>query len=261
MSPDAPPVLLARKDGIATVTLNRPGQLNAINRAMRAAFREAFTEIAGDEDVKVVVIVGAGTRAFSSGADLKEIGNRTPMQRRDVAAEEPSTIVRTCQKPVIAAIRGYAFGGGLEIAMACDLRIASDTAVFCFPEITHGWFPAAGGTQALPRLVGMTKAMELILTGRRMAADEALESRLVNSVLGDAEFETGVAALAKTIAGYKLGALVLAKAALRMSERTGTDVGLLYERELGALTYTLEGRAEALSAFTNRSNRRAKDEA
>lgn len=248
----ASPVLLEKADGVATVTLNRPRQLNAINRAMRQALRDAFAEVEGDGEVKVVVVTGAGERAFSSGADLKEIGDRTPMQRRVVATEEPSATVRACPKPVIAAIRGFAFGGGLEVAMACDLRIAGEGAVFCFPEIGHGWFPAAGGTQLLPRLVGMGKAMEMILTGRRVGAAEALASGLVNSVVEDAALAGAAAALAGSIAAHSGGALVLAKAALRMSERAGTDVGLLYEKELGALSYTLEGRAEALSAFARR---------
>jgi enoyl-CoA hydratase len=247
------PVIYSVAGSLATVTLNRPGQLNALNRATRKAFREAFEQIAEDESVVAIVVKGAGDRAFSSGADLKEIGNRTPMQRRAVALEEPSVIVRACRKPVIAAMRGYAFGGGLELALACDIRIASDNAIFCFPEITHGWFPAGGGTQALPRLVGMGKAMELILTGRRFGAAEALAMGMVNTVLPDAEFEAGVAEMAGRIAGYKPGALVLAKAAIRMSEQAGSDIGYLYEKELGALSYTLEGRAEALAAFAARS--------
>jgi enoyl-CoA hydratase len=247
------PVLLDRAGGVATVTLNRPRQLNAINRAMRHALREAFAGIEADDAVKVVVVTGAGERAFSSGADLKEIGNRTPMQRRVVATEEPSAIVRACSKPVIAAIRGYAFGGGLEVAMACDLRLAGVGAEFCFPEIGRGWFPAAGGTQHLPRLVGMGMAMEMILTGRRVGAAEALELRLVNRVVEDDALAGTAAALAEEIAAHSGGALVLAKAALRMSERAGMDVGLLYEKELGAVSYTLEGRAESLAAFANRS--------
>jgi len=254
MSDSENPVLLNISGGVANVTLNRPRQLNAINRAMRLAFREAVETAAADETVKVVVIRGAGERAFSSGADLKEIGNRTPMQRRTVATEEPSAVVRACDKPVIAAIRGYAFGGGLEIAGACDIRVASDNAVFCFPEINHGWFPAAGGTQFLPRLVGMGMAMELIFTGRRVSAAEALAMRLVNAVHSDAAFDAAVAELASSIASHRVGALVLAKAALRMSERSGSDVGFAYEKELGALSYTLEGRQEALSAFANRKS-------
>jgi enoyl-CoA hydratase len=254
MSDSENPVLVEIADGVASITLNRPRQLNAINRAMRLAFRQAVESAAADEAVKVVVIRGAGERAFSSGADLKEIGNRTPMQRRTVATEEPSTVVRACDKPVIAAIRGYAFGGGLEVAGACDIRIASDNAVFCFPEISHGWFPAAGGTQFLPRLVGMGKAMELIFTGRRVSAAEALEMRLVNSVHPDASFDAAVKELASSIASHRAGALILAKTALRMSERSGSDVGYAYEKELGALSYTLEGRQEALSAFANRKS-------
>jgi enoyl-CoA hydratase len=252
------PVLLTIERGVAKVTLNRPKQHNAINRAMRLAFRETFAGLAVNDEVKVVVVTGSGPRAFSSGADLKEIGNRTAMQRRSVTTEEPPPTIRAFQKPVIAAIRGYAFGGGLELAMACDLRVASDNATFCFPEITHGWFPAAGGTQMLPRLVGMGKAMELILTGERFDAAEAKKMGLVNTVFSDAEFDAGVTALARKIAAHRLGALVLAKAAMRMSEKAGTDVGLLYEQELGALTYTLEGRAEALTAFADRSKNRPK---
>lgn len=247
------PVLLDVADGVATVTLNRPGQHNAINRAMRQAFRAAFAEITERDDVKLVVIRGAGERAFSSGADLKEIGNRTPMQRRVVAAEEPSAIVRACSKPVIAAIRGFCFGGGLELALECDMRVAASSALFCFPEITHGWFPAGGGTQSLPRLVGMGRAMEMILSGRRVPAPEAERTGLVDTLLDDTDFAAGLTRLTQSIASHRLGALVLAKAALRMSERTGSDIGLLYERELGALSYTLEGRAEALAAFADRN--------
>jgi enoyl-CoA hydratase len=233
----------------ATITLNRPSQHNAINAAMRRAFIAAFDRVAADDAIHIVVIRGAGERAFSSGADLKEIGDRTPMQRRAVATEEPAAIVRACTKPVIAAIQGYAFGGGLEIALACDMRVASENAIFCFPEITRGWFPAAGGTQALPRLVGMGMAMELILSGRRFDAAEAWRIGLLNSVHKEAEFESSVTALAERIGSHKLGALTLAKAALQMSARAPADIGFLYEKELGALSYTLEGRSEALAAF------------
>jgi enoyl-CoA hydratase len=248
---------LSIADGVATVTLNRPRQHNAINRAMRAAFRDAFEKIAEDESVKVVVVRGGGGRAFSSGADLKEIGKRTPMQRRLVSGEEPSAIVRACDKPVIAAMQGYVFGGGLELAGACDILIAAESSIFCFPEIAHGWFPAGGGTQFMPRLVGMGRAMELILTGRRFSAAEALEMGLLNAVHADADFDEAVHGMASMIAKHNLGALVLAKAAIRMSERAGSDVAYLYEKELGALSYTLEGRDEALAAFASRSERSA----
>jgi enoyl-CoA hydratase/carnithine racemase len=234
---------------VATITLNRPSQHNAINAVMRRAFIAAFDRVAADDAIHVAVIRGAGERAFSSGADLKEIGDRTPMQRRAVATEEPAAIVRACTKPVIAAIQGYAFGGGLEIALACDMRVASENAIFCFPEITRGWFPAAGGTQALPRLVGMGMAMELILSGRRFDAAEASRIGLLNSVHKESEFESSVTALAERIGSHKLGALTLAKAALQMSARAPADIGFLYEKELGALSYTLEGRSEALAAF------------
>jgi enoyl-CoA hydratase len=254
---EAAAAFLTVDDSVATVILNRPRQHNAINGAMRAAFGSALETAAADDSVKVVVVRGAGDRAFSSGADLKEIGTRTPMQRRLVSLEEPSAIVRAFDKPVIAAMRGYVFGGGLELAGACDIRLASDNAVFCFPEIAHGWFPSGGGTQFMPRLVGMGRAMELILTGRRFTANEAMEMGLLNAVYPDAGFDAAVQEMASTIAKHNLGALILAKAAMRMSERAGADVSYIYEKELGALSYTLEGREEALSKFAARSSRSA----
>lgn len=246
---DEIPVLVTRDARVTTITLNRPAQMNAINAAMRASFIEEIARFAADDTSHVLVIRGNGGRAFSSGADLKEISGRSPMQRRAVAAEEPAIILRACPKPIIAAIEGYAFGGGLEIAMGCDIRIAAESAIFCFPEITRGWFPAAGGTQMLPRLVGMGMAMELILSGRRFDAKEAHAIGLVNAVHASEDFATRVQELAQRIAANSREALVLAKSAMAMSARAPVDIGLAYERELGALSYTLEGRAEALAAF------------
>jgi enoyl-CoA hydratase len=242
-------VLFTVSGPVATITLNRPGQHNAINAAMRRAFAEAMEQVVADEAIHVAVIRGAGGRAFSSGADLKEIGNRTPMQRRAVATEEAPAIIRACPKPMIAAIEGYAFGGGLEIALACDIRLAADNAIFCFPEIQRGWFPAAGGTQALPRMVGMGMAMELILSGRRFDVQEAYRIGLLNAVHPLESFTAAVDDMAGRIGANRLGALTLAKASLQMSARAPSDIGYAYERELGALSYTLEGRGEALAAF------------
>lgn len=242
-------VLIKREGRVATVLLNRPDKHNAINAVMRSAFAAAIRDLSEEPAVSVLVIRGEGGKAFSSGADLKEIADRSPMARRAMTSEEPALVVRGCPKPVIAAIEGFAFGGGLEIAMACDIRLAAENAVFCFPEITRGWFPAAGGTQALPRLVGMGKAMELILSGRRFDASEAENMGLLNAVYPQTQFDAAVKELAERIGAHNPDALMLAKAAMNMSARTSVDVGLAYERELGALSYTLEGRAEALAAF------------
>lgn len=242
-------ILVSRDGPVGTITLNRPRQHNAINAEMRDAFRGAVEDLTADDAVRVLVLRGAGGKAFSSGADLKEIKNRTPMQRRAMTVDEPALVVRACPKPVIAAIEGYAFGGGLEIALGCDMRIAAANAVFCFPEITRGWFPAAGGTQTLPRLAGMGMAMELILSGRRFDAAEALRIGILNAVHPEADFDAAVADYSGLIGRNNLDALILAKSALSMAARSNIDAGLAYERELGALSYTLEGRAAALAAF------------
>lgn len=240
-------------DGVATITLDRPDKLNAMSTQMRRRLRERFDAAAEDDEVRCVLLTGAGERAFSAGADLSEVGTRGPMQRRAMYDHEPATILRRFPKPVVAAIRGYAVGGGLELACACDIRIASTDAKLGYPEIGHGWIPAGGGTQSLPRLVGMGKAMELVLTGRTIDSEEALRIGLVDFVYPVDEFPDAAEKLTKRIASANLGALLLAKSALRMSENVGSDAGHLYERELGALAYTLEGRAEALERFHTRS--------
>lgn len=239
--------------GVGWVTLNRPHVLNALNTPLRLRFRQLIEQAGADDEVKVIVVGGNGGRAFSSGADLKEIGTRSAMQRRAMYVHEPSAIVRACEKPVIAGIRGYALGGGLELASACDLRVAADDAVLGYPEIEHGWVPAGGGTSTLPQIVGLSTAMMLIFTGRKVAADEALSMGLVDAVHPAERFDDELRALAESIAVRPLGALLLAKASLRMTAEAGADAVHRYEREIGSLMYTLEGRAEALKAFQRRS--------
>ncbi len=252
MNTQAPELIVTVAHAVATITLNRPHKMNALSTSLRRELRDAFESLADNDDVRCVVLTGAGERAFSAGADMSEVGTRTAMQRRAMYEIEPSTVIRRFAKPVIASIRGYAVGGGLELASACDIRLASADSQLGYPEIGHGWIPAGGGTQTLPRLVGMGRAMELILTGRRIDAAEALHLGLVDFVYPPEELAAATSALAAKIASAPLGALVLAKSAMRASENTGSDVGHMVERELGALTYTLEGRAEAIERFTNR---------
>lgn len=238
------------RERIALVTMNRPEKLNAINDDMRGRFVEVFEEIERDDAVKVVVLTGAGPRAFSAGADLNEAGKRTAYQRRNVARRDPANLARACSKPVIAMLHGFVLGGGAELATSADIRIASTDTVIGYPEIKHGWLPAGGGgTQSLPRLVGMSRAMMLILTGRNVDAAHARELGLVDEVVESGELLEVTWNLAREIASHRLRALILAKAALRMTERAALDVGLEYERELATLTYYFEDRQEAIKAF------------
>lgn len=246
-------LLFETEGAVATVTLNRPNKLNAINGEMRAEFASAFERIEHDTTIKVVVVAGAGERAFCSGADMDEISGRSGMERRRQIATDPANLVRACSKPVIARLHGYTLGGGLELATSCDIRIAAESTVLGYPEIRHGWLPGGGGgTQTLPRIVGMGQAMIAVLTGRQMTAREALAIRLVDQVHADDALDDAVSQLASDIARNRFDALILAKAALRMTERTDLLTGLQYEKELSTLTYYFEGRAEALQAFTER---------
>lgn len=247
------PVLVHVVDGVARVTLNRPAKLNALNQSLRERFAEVLAELGADDSVKVVVLTGAGGRAFSSGADLTEVGTRTAFERRRMVGSDPANVVRGFEKPVIAMLRGYVLGGGAELAAACDIRIAAESAVFGFPEIGHGWLPlGGGGTQSLPRLVGMGRAMALVLTGERFTAADAERWGFVEQVVPDDQLEDATMALAGRIARHRLRALVLGKAALRMSDDASVDVGLRYERELSTITYYFEDRQEAIDAFAER---------
>lgn len=237
-------------DRVAHVLLNRPDKMNAINADMRAGLRDAFLEIDESDEAKVVILQGAGGRAFSAGADINEAGKRSAYERRQQAYWDPANVVRRCSKPVIALLQGYVLGGGLELASACDIRIAAESAVFGFPEIRHGWLPAGGGgTQQFPRVVGMGWAMRLILSGERIGSHKAKEIGLVQDVHADDAVETETWELARQIAQHRLRAIILAKSALRLSERAAFDVGMDYEREIATLTYYFEDRQEAIRAF------------
>lgn len=246
---ERPPVLLDVDGGVAWVTMNRPDKMNALNAPLKRRFVEIFDGLAADDSVKVVVLTGAG-RAFSAGADLNEVHEREVIRRRRETQRDPANIVRDFPKPVIALIRGYALGGGLEIATSCDIRIASDNAALGYPEVRHGWLPAGGGgTQTLSRIVGPGRAMIMALTGRSYDARRALEMGLVDEVYPDATVRGAVAELAGEIAGHRLAALVLIKAGLRMAQEVGLSQGLLYERELSAIAYQLPAKEEAVQAF------------
>src|SRR6185295_15450591 len=182
-------LLLERDGAVAIVTINRPKVLNALNTQTMDELRRVILELKRDDDVRVVILTGAGEKSFVAGADINELAVQTPVSGREhaLAGQHVFDVIENMGKPVIAAINGFALGGGCELAMACTLRLAADSAKLGQPEIALGLLPGYAGTQRLPRLVGKGKAMELILTGTPIAADEAQRIGLVNRVVPAAE--------------------------------------------------------------------------
>jgi enoyl-CoA hydratase len=247
-------IVLEQQDHVATITLNRPAVLNAQNNPMREELLQAFSALKSDEDVRAIVVAGAGERAFSAGADIKEfleppVPTRFREQRRrlDYRAE-----MDRCPQPIIAAIRGFALGGGLELALACDIRIAADDAQLGLTEINLAIIPGGGGTQRLPRLVGRGKALEMILTGARVPAAEALRLGLVERVVPAAELMPAALALARTMAAKAPVALRYAKEAVVSGLALPLADGLRLETDLSTLLRTTEDRAEGARAFVEK---------
>ena len=195
-------LLIEREDATAIVTINRPSVLNALNAQTLDELRRAMLELKQDAAVRVVIVTGAGGKAFVAGADINELAVQTPTGGREhaLAGQHVFDLIENLGKPVIAAINGYALGGGCELAMACTLRLAADTAKLGQPEIALGLIPGYAGTQRLPRLVGKGKAMEMILAGTPIGADEAQRIGLVNRVVAAAGLMTEARALAAQLA-------------------------------------------------------------
>jgi enoyl-CoA hydratase/carnithine racemase len=195
-------LLLERDGAVAILTINRPQVLNALNSQTLDELRRAILDLKQDDSVRVVILTGAGEKAFVAGADINELAVQTPTSGREhvLAGQHVFDLVENMGKPVIAAINGYALGGGCELAMACTLRLAADTAKVGQPEISLGLIPGYAGTQRLPRLVGKGRAMELILTGTPIGADDALRIGLVNRVVPAAELMASARALAQQLA-------------------------------------------------------------
>jgi enoyl-CoA hydratase/carnithine racemase len=226
--------LLSVEDGVAVVTLNRPEALNSINRAMRLELLELFPELDMRKDVKVIVITGAGDKAFCTGADLKERSTRTTEEMvydRQYLTAKSTSALASVSKPVIAAIKGYCMAGGYEMVLQCDISICSDNAIFSLPEVTHGFFPGGGACQRLPRLVGYQMAKELIFTGRRWDAREAKELGLVNKVVPLDKVMDEAMAMARKIASYPAVGVMQAKRAMNQSMEVGLTAGLRFDVE------------------------------
>ena len=226
-------IILAKEDGVAIVTLNRPEVMNAINTQMRDDLREVLDEIRRDRDVRVVVIKGSGEKAFCSGRDLKEYSEAVPDPIEDWANRTERGAgfgLNRLPQPVIAAVNGYALAGGMELALNCDLRIASDTATFGLFEIRRGFFPGGGATWRLAPLVGKGWAMELILGGDPITAQVAERIGLVNRIVPGEKLMEEAMMLARKMASKSSNALMLAKAAINQSvdayEQTGSNIGI-----------------------------------
>ena len=221
-------------DGVALVTLTRPHVMNSLNIQLRTEIMEFAHDLDADPNVGAVVITGEGDKAFCAGADLKERGKRTTEElynERRFFRSRWVNAVANMAKPTIAAINGYCLGGGLELALQCDLRIASENAKFGLPEVTLGFLPGAGGTQRLPRAVGLQRAKELILTGRRFDAKEALSLGIVLRVVPFAELLPAAMEIARSIAKHPRMSVIQAKVALNASQETMLSGGLQAENE------------------------------
>lgn len=240
--------------GVATVTLNRPERFNALGARMVEELGDALDEVEGSGEVRAFILTGAGDRAFCSGVDLKE---RAAMDAdgkwaHNRALNAFAGRLARLQVPTVAALNGLAFGGGLEISLACDFRIAAEGARFALPEVGLGIVPGAGGTQRLPRLVGPTRAKELILTARRISAETALEIGLVSKVVPAGSLMDEARALAAEIAANSPLALAYAKAAVDLASETSLEQGLRYETAAIRATLASEDYAIGLAAFAEK---------
>ena len=245
-------VLLVEKlEGrIALLTINRPDKMNALNSEVRKALFETFRQLESDDDVRVVVITGAGEKAFIAGADIAEFKDaRAVEQYRSMQAGNIYSLLEEFPKPIIAMINGYCLGGGCELSMACDIRIASDRAKLGQPEVNLGIIPGGGGTQRLPRLVGEGRAALLIMSGVLIGANEALDIGLVDSVFPPDELRDKTLEIARTIASKSPIALQAAKESILAARRMPLDEGLKFERAWFGLLFSTEDKDEGVGAF------------
>jgi enoyl-CoA hydratase len=248
------PVDLDRDGGIATVTLNRPEALNALDLEHAAALHDRLAELAADPEVRVVVLTGAGEKAFAAGADIKYMRGLDVLEARRWAelGQACAALLETMPKPTIAAINGFALGGGCELALACDLRLASSRAQLAQPEIDLGVIPGWGGTQRLPRLVGLGFAKELVYTGRRVDAAEALARGLVNAVHEPGDLMAKARELADALAAKSPLALAYAKEASNLVLRGEAQAHVETEARLFALLFSAEDQSEGMAAFAEK---------
>lgn len=243
--------LLLKKEGnIGVLSIDRPNELNALNSKVLDELNMAIEDISLDDDIHVLIISGEG-RAFVAGADIEEMKSKNSLEAREFANKGLNLFrkIELMEKPVIAAVNGFALGGGCELAMCCDIRIASEKAKFGQPEVGLGITPGFGGTQRLSRLVGLGKAKELIFTADIIKADEALRIGLVNKVVDPAELMNESIKLANKIASKGQLAVRYSKTAINRGFETDLETGMVIEKELFSLCFATEDQKEAMSAF------------
>ncbi len=245
--------ILVEKDGAAgVITLNRPQALNAFSDQLMDELTEALKKLEADDDVGCIVLTGS-EKAFAAGADIKEMASKSYM---DVFFEEFITRnweeTTRCRKPVIAAVAGYALGGGCELALMCDFIIAADNAKFGQPEITIGAMPGAGGTQRLARFIGKSKAMEMCLTGRMMDAEEAERCGLVSRIVPKAELRAEAIRVAKQVAAFSRPIVMLTKDAVNRAYELPLTEGVRYERRVFHSIFATEDQKEGMAAFIDK---------
>jgi enoyl-CoA hydratase len=239
-------------DGVALITLDRPEVLNALDYQTLRELVEALEVLDGDESVRCIVLTGAGDRAFAAGADIKEMADATPVSLGVANTFARWERIRRVRTPIIAAVVGYALGGGCELAMACDMVVAADDAVFGQPEIRIGVMPGAGGTQRLTRALGKAKAMELILTGRNLPAREAEGHGLVTRVVAREETLGAALDLARDVAAMPPLAVRAAKEAVNRAFELSLEAGLEFERRNFFLLFSSDDQKEGMAAFVEK---------
>jgi enoyl-CoA hydratase len=247
-------IIYEKKEAIATITLNRPDALNAFSRELTEELLNALAEAETDENIRVIVLTGAGEKAFSAGADIKAMKGMNALKARELSlmGQRICDALENSQRPVIAAINGYALGGGMETAMSCDIRIATETARFGQTEVNIGLIPGWGGTQRLPRLIGATKAKELIYTGRLIDAKTAEQLGIINLAVPADKFKETVNQFALELASKPPIALRVAKALINKGTETSLDAAIAMEREGFGVVSSTEDLQEGVTAFTEK---------
>ncbi|MEX0640564.1 MAG: enoyl-CoA hydratase-related protein [Nitrosopumilaceae archaeon] len=250
-------VTTSKSDGICTVKINRPDKLNAMNMDVAKELVNIFENLGKDDTVKVIILTGEGDKAFSAGADIEYMSKISPDESEEYAklGQLVTATVENVKQPTIAAVNGFALGGGCELAMSCDIRIAADTAKMGQPEVTIGIPPGWGGTQRLMRIVGIAKAKEMVYTGKMIKAEEAREIGLVNQVVELSTLMDETMKMAKTIAGNSAIAVRMSKAAINKGRNADLDTGLGIELLAWRNCFTHPDREERMTAFVNKSKK------
>ena len=254
-------VRMETEDRIAIVTIDRPKSLNALNSETLSELNSCFTDIQSRKDIRAVIVTGAGEKAFVAGADISEMVHATAAEGRDMSllAREAFSRLEHLPQVTIAAVNGYALGGGCELSMACDIRVASENAVFGQPEVGLGILPGFGGTQRLPRLIGTGRAKELIFTCDRIDAVEAYRLGLANHVVPQGELIEFCKAMARKIFSKGGYGIALAKQAIDVGTQTDLDSGLQLEANLFGLAFSTADKHEGMTAFLEKREARFSD--